>query len=245
MKNLTFSLLAIGLFFLIPRPTLAQKTPDTLVINSKNGQIILVSDSLLKFAPMETQSLIRKALYQMLDSLTDKKNMKLPPRIKKDSVYTRILAKRSFRLTGSFGAALVRDKFSPKLGFGIEFAPQKQDYFRKKGGHYSFLSLMADAAFLFREEDNKYHTYQNTFLDFTLGNKMNPESGHKSITELSIGAGYLLQRSGNYFDKNTFKLFANVGLPNSSFVIRPEFYFSKGKAFPGMTIKLLNIAAYY
>ena len=241
MKTLFKSLLVL---MLLSNSVFAQKNPDTLVIGTKNGQIILVSDSLLKFAPMETQELIRKALYKVMDSLPKSKDLSAKPKAESSS-YTRTIKKRAFRVTEDFGLAMIRDKISPVIAFGIEFAPQKQDFFRKKDGMYSFLNLMMNTSFSFREVDNEYETQQNSFLEFTIGNRMNPDGGYRSITELSAGVGYLIQKDGNYFGKNTVKLFFNVGLPNSFIKIRPELYFVNKKVFPGITIKLLNIANYY
>lgn len=245
MRNILYSQIAILLLLLTVENAFAQKKPDTLVINTKNGQIILVSDSLLKFAPMPTEALIRKALYQVLDSLPNSKGLKARPRSQNDSLYTKVIKKRMFRVTGEFGAGLIRDKISPTTAFGIEFAPQKQDYYRKKNGMYSFINLSAHTTYTFREEENKYRTYRNTFLEFTLGNRMNAESGYKSLTELSSGVGYLIQRGGNYFERNTVKVFVNFGLPKSFIIITPECYLSKGNVFTGLTIKLINIANYF
>lgn len=245
MRNVRYTLIAIVSLLLTAAHGFAQKNPDTLVINTKNGQIILVSDSITKFTTMPVELLIRKAIYQVLDSLPNNKSLKAKQKIQRDSRYTRIIKKRMIRITESFGVGLIRDKISPLIGVGIEFAPQKQDYFRKEGGMYSFINLSAHAAFTFKEEENKYRTYQNTFVDLTLGNRMNPQGGYKSVTELSAGVGYLIQRNGNYFDRNTFKIFANIGLPNSFIVVRPECYLSKGNVFPGLTIKLINITNYY
>jgi len=245
MRNIRYTLIAILSLLLTADYACAQKNPDTLVINTKNGQVILVSDSLKKFITMPMDMLIRKAIYQVLDSLPNDKSLKAKKKTQRDSLYTRIIKKRMFRITESFGIGLIRDKVSPLVGVGIEFAPQKQDYFRKNGGMYTFINLSAHAAFTFREVENKYRTYQNTFLDATIGNRINPAGGYKSVTELSAGIGYLIQRNGNYFDRNTFKIFANIGLPTSFIVIRPECYLSKGNVFPGLTIKLINITNYY
>lgn len=245
MRNTLYSLIATLLILLSVENTFAQKAPDTLVISTKNGQIILVSDSLLKFAPMQTEQLIRKALYQSLNSSPSENSFKASPKSKIDSQYTKVIKKKMFRVIGDFSVGLVRDKISPMVGFGIEFAPQKQDYFRKKYGMYSFINLSAHATSTFREEENKYQTHQNTFLEFTIGNRMNAESGYKSLTELSSGFGYLIQRGGNYFERNTFKVFVNFGVPKSFIVISPECYFMKKETFPGLTIKLINITNYF
>ena len=243
MKKLFYPLIII--LSLCINAAFAQKTPDTLVISTKNGQIILVSDSLSNFATMQTDPLIKKALIQALNSPAEANALRAKMKIPKDSLYTKIIKKRKFRVTEEFGAGLIRDKMSPTVAIGIEFAPQKQDYYRKKNGMYSFLSLSAHASTTFRQEGNKYQADQNTFLQFTLGNKMNPGSGYNSVTEYSSGIGYLIQRSGNYFEGNTFKLFVNFGLPKSSIIITPEFYFIKKNAFPGLTIKLVNLANYF
>jgi len=241
MKNI----LIISLILLSVVHSFAQKAPDTLVISTKNGQIILVSDSLLKFEPMQTEALIRKALYQTLNSSSNTNSWRAKAKSKNDSLYTTVIKRKLFRLTGEFSVGLIRDKISPAVAAGIEFSPQKQDYYRKKNGMYSFISLSAHATSTFREEDNKYQTYQNTFLQFTLGNRMNSESGYKSLSELSSGVGYLIQRSGNYFERNTFKVFINFGLPKSSIIITPECYLFKKSTFTGLTIKLINLANYF
>ncbi|HTM99968.1 MAG TPA: hypothetical protein VL088_14530 [Pedobacter sp.] len=244
--KITFNILIILLLLvLFSKPTFAQKNPDTLVIGTKNGQIILVSDSLLKFAPMQTEELIRKALYKIIDSLPKGKSFKAKSKINSDSSYTKIIKKKMFRVTGEFGLGLIRDKISPAVAIGLEFAPQKQDYYRKKKGMYSFINLSAYATSTFREEENNYRTYQNTFLEFTIGNKMNTEDGYRSLTELSSGVGYLIQREGNYFERNTFKVFVNFGLPKTFIIIRPECYFIKKNTFLGLTIKLINISNYF
>ena len=245
MRNVFYSLITILLILLASNHTFAQKAPDTLVISTKNGQIILVSDSLLKFVPMQTEEMIRKALYQTLNSSSYANSLKANAKSKNDSLYTRVIKKKLFRFTGEFSVGLIRDKISPGVAAGIEFAPQKQDYYRKKKGMYSFINLSAHATSTFREEENKYLTHQNTFLEFTLGNRMNAESGYKSLTELSSGVGYLIQRSGSYFERNTFKVFVNFGLPKSSIIITPECYLFKKSTFAGLTIKLINLTNYF
>ncbi|RYG22136.1 MAG: hypothetical protein EOO07_00750 [Chitinophagaceae bacterium] len=245
MKNILYTFIAILLLSLCGGRAFAQKTPDTLVISTKNGQIILVSDSLANFAPMQNDVLIKRALIQALNSPAEANNLKAKMRTPKDSLYTKVIKKRLFRLTEEFGAGLIRDKVSPSVAIGLEFSPQKQDYYRKKNGMYSFISLSVHSTSTFKEVDNKYRTDRNTFLQFTLGNRMNPESGYKSVTEFSSGVGYLIQRDGNYFERNTFKIFINFGLPKSSIIITPEYYFDKNDGFLGLTVKLVNLAKYF
>jgi hypothetical protein len=243
MKKLLYPLILI--FSLCVNGAFAQKTPDTLVINTKNGQIILVSDSLSNFAPMQTDVLIKRALIQALTSPAEVKDLKAKLQTPKDSLYTKIIKKKLFRLTEEFGVGLIRDKISPTVALGIEFAPQKQDYYRRKNGMYSFLSLAAHTSASFREEGSKYRTDRNTFLEFTVGNRMNHESGYKSVTEFSTGVGYLIQREGTYFESKTFKIFVNFGLPKSTIVVTPEYYFYKNDGFMGLTIKLVNLTNYF
>lgn len=246
MKQLLLKIFIISCSVLLGHLGYAQnKEPDTLVISTKNGQVILVSDSLSKFAPMELEALIKKALKQASDAMPNDKSLKADQSSGINLLNAKKNKLKMFRITGNFGVALVRDKISPMVDGGIEFAPARRDYQVLKFGMYSFLNLSAQVSSTFREEENKYRMHQNTFLSFTLGNRMNPKGKYKTLTELSGGVGYLIQRNGTYFERNTFKIFINVGLPNSFIKIRPECYLSKDGAFPGLTVSLINITNYF
>lgn len=227
------------LFILLTNTVFAQKTPpDTLIINTKQGQVILVSDSLKKLGALKVDDLIKKALFVMKDSLA----VQVRPNSHRDSLYTKKIKNRPLRLLPVFGAGMLRDKFSPLMGLSIDFAPQRQDYYFKQGGEYTFINIAATAFFTFKAQPGKgYQTQNNIFLEGTLGNRINnaiPNNGN--FSELSAGIGYLIHQEGDYLTKHSMKVFVNIGFKNSFIKIRPELYITDQfkNAFPGLALKL-------
>ncbi|MES2417389.1 MAG: hypothetical protein V4541_04325 [Bacteroidota bacterium] len=239
--NLKFKLFFIALiFFAFAKQAMAQKAPDTLIIAVKGGKIILISDSLNKFNTIQTDVLIRKALVSIKDSLTTQERL-AQQKAKRDSMYSKLIKNRfPLRFLPVLGLGLVRDKMSPFLGLSIDFAPQRQDYYYKKGGMYTFINVAANSYFTFKENAGKYKTQNNIFIEATIGNRINNRLAYKAFSEISAGIGYLIHQEGNYFTNNTFKIFGNIGISNSFIKIRPELYLSGNfsSIFPGIGIKL-------
>ena len=222
--------------------SLAQKSiPDTLVIGTKNGKIVLVGDSLQKFGAFNSNEVIRKALFEIRDSLTLVERRTLSKQ-HRDSLYTRkITNKFPFRLLPVVGVGLVREKTSPFFGVSLDFAPQRQDYYFKGGGLYTFINIAAVPYFTFEKNNaNTYSTYRNVFLEASLGNRINNAKDYGTLSEFSFGIGYLMRKSGPYFEPNMFKVFATVGIKNSFIKIKPEMLISSNfkVIFPGIGIKL-------
>ena len=74
-----------------------QKAPDTLIINSKAGKIILVSDSLQRFNNIGTDVLIKNSLFEIRDSLSETKKEKAI-RVWKERFTWIIPQKHNFRI---------------------------------------------------------------------------------------------------------------------------------------------------
>ncbi|TCC90360.1 hypothetical protein EZ428_13875 [Pedobacter frigiditerrae] len=217
----------------------AQKKPDTLIIGTKNGQILLVSDSLQKFNGLMIEEIIKKALLSVKDSLTSE-DKKARNKVMREAQYTELIKnKNPFRINPFFGIGLIRDKLSPFLGLSLDFAPQRQDYYYKKGGMYTFINVAINSFFSFSQNPSGYRTQKNIFLEASIGNRMNNKLIYKSFSEISGGIGYLVHREGNYFKGNSFKVYCNFGLPNSFVKIRPELFITDNfrTAFPGLAIK--------
>lgn len=217
-----------------------QKTPDTLIINTKAGKIILVSDSLQKFNSIGTDLLIRKSIYSVHDSLSETKEARAK-RLYKER-FTRIINNKfPLRILPNIGIGTIRDKVSPLLGLSIDFGPQRQDYYLKNFGHYTFINLAANMSFSYTKDAlNKYHTDQNLFIEASMGNRVNNFTNNVGMfSEASFGLGYLAHNEGSYFEGNTFKVFFSVGLYKSFVKIKPELYITNNfsKAFPGITLK--------
>lgn len=239
--NATLKFLPLLLLLIFTyKSSVAQKKPDTLVIKTKKGQIILISDTLKNFNNLKVDSIIRVALEDVNDSLSEVNNLAEHKRIR-SLQYTRQLKKTfPLRLLPSIGLGTVRDKLSPILGLSIDFAPQRQDYYYKKGAGYTFINLAINSFFTFQENETKYTTFNNVFIEGTLGNRMNNKIDNGLFTEISAGVGYLLHKEGIYYGSNTIKLFANIGLKNSFIKVRPEVYITDNfqNLMPGISIKL-------
>ncbi|MDQ7947247.1 MAG: hypothetical protein REI78_05945 [Pedobacter sp.] len=235
-----YFLLGWLLIFLSTQRLVAQQQPDTLIIGTKAGQLVLISDSLQKFGTVQANEIIKKALLSVKDSLTAEER-RAKRRADWEAQYTQLIKNKSpFRPMAFFGLGLVRNQPSPFIGAALDFAPQRQDYYYKKGGMYTFINLAVNTYFTFAEAFGEYDTRYNIFLEATLGNRMNNELGYTKFSEISAGLGYLLHRDGNYFSAHTVILFVNVGLPKTFVKIRPELYFTNQftKVFPGIGIKL-------
>lgn len=225
------------------------KTPDTLVVNSKAGKIILISDSIAKFKAANVQSIINNAIDQIQDSLiVSDTTLKKKTRLPKDSIYSKVLkTKQMFAFQIKAGGAFAAGRFTPELGFGIDFAPQRQDFYYKRSAqpNYTFINLSLSSFWFFEKLNNEVpKIYRNIFLEASFGNRINNSkaSGVRLIDEFSFGAGYLIQQKGNYFEQNTLKLFVTL-VPKNSFIgFKPEIYFFDNYklSYLGLSIRFIS-----
>jgi hypothetical protein len=225
--------------FLIPLLNYAQtNVPDTLQLEIRTGQkIILIGNDLSSFKTIKTDSIIRKALSSIIDSLPGK-----PPEIKRPEYVKLFKRKRLFIWQPGIGAGLIRDKISPSLSLSVDFAPQRQNFYTKKwGDEYTFIMIAANTFFSFEKDiTNNYHTNTNIFLEGSIGNRIfNNRVKHQfNFDEFSFGAGYLIKNEGSYFTDNSFKLFVSA-IPNNSLVrLRSEILITDNfnKIFPGVAL---------
>lgn len=239
--KITFRILLLAIvFFAATGYTLAQKRPDTLVVVVKKGKIILVSDLLQQFNGIKADDLIKRALLAIKDSLTAEEKV-VQKKTNRDAMYSKILKNRfPIRILPVLGLGLLRNQVAPFLGLSVDFAPQRQDYYYKKGGAYTFINVAVNPYFTFREGASGYGTQKHVFIEATLGNRMNNDLGYKKFSEISAGLGYLVHTEGPYFSKQTFKIFANIGLRNTFIKIRPALYVTNSfrEVFPAIGIKL-------
>ena len=108
----------------------------------------------------------------------------------------------------SAGAALIFNNGRIKRDFGVLWEP-----------HFFFA----------RNAQGNLQTYRNDFLTFTFGQsyvrKNNPVKAFSFLNEFSFG--YLIRRSGNYFEKNTMRIgIGQVSLFNEKIKIEPVLYFN-------------------
>ncbi len=99
------------------------------------------------------------------------------------------------------------------------------------------LGLLWEPHFFFaKNTQGNMQTYRNDFLTFTFGQsyirKNKPVKAFSFINEFSFG--YLIRRSGNYFEKNTMRIgIGQLSLFNEKIKIEPIIYFNN--LFKGVT----------
>ena len=139
--------------------------------------------------------------------------------------------------TGDFLAANItvnvqnyKNYFVPSLSLGMKLTlTNRERTFKWEPG------LFWEPHFLFsRDSQNKLHTYRNDFLTFTYGQggtkDYDPRKDFSFSAVLSLG--YLINRNGDYFEKNTFRFGAGK-LSISKTTIEPSLYFNS--FFKGVT----------
>jgi hypothetical protein len=253
-KNSRLKSILFVFFILLSSMVFGQeKTPDTLIVNSKAGKIILISDSIAKFKTSNFQSIINKAIDLVKDSVIGNVNNSFKGKsvLPKDSIFYKVLKKKEiFLLQVKAGGAFAAGRFTPELGFGIDFAPQRQYFYWRKAKqpNYTFINLAISSYWFFEKPVNvQTQTFNNIFLEASFGNRINNKNatGVRLIDEFSFGAGYLIQQRGNYFKQNTTKLFLNF-VPKNSFVsIKPELYLydSYKVSYLGLSFRFITSAS--
>lgn len=135
-------------------------------------------------------------------------------------------------MTFQAGVGLYQNVIYPELSFkmGLSFRDRmRRPNFRT--------SLIASRLFFAEQTAEGFTSYPNTFLSGTFEVNFDRKSGKASWS--GLGLGFLVNRSGNYFQGNTGKFFITHTLPGSRFSMVPEFYLTDNfKKFTfGMTLK--------
>ena len=139
--------------------------------------------------------------------------------------------------TGDFLAANItvnvqnyKNYFVPSFSLGMRLTlTNRERTFKWEPG------LFWEPHFLFaRDNQNKMHTYRNDFLTFTYGQGGTKDYDPRKDFSFSavFSLGYLINRNGDYFEKNTFRLGAGK-LSVSKTTIEPSLYFNN--FFKGIT----------
>jgi hypothetical protein len=123
-----------------------------------------------------------------------------------------------------------KNYFVPSFSLGLRLVlTNRERTFKWEPG------LFWEPHFVFaKDNQNKLHTYRNDFLTFTYG--QGGTTDHDPRKDFSFSAvlslGYLINRRGDYFDKNTFRLGAGkVSILKTT--IEPSLYFNN--FFKGVT----------
>ncbi len=217
-----------------------EKFPDTLVVQIKTGEkILLVGKDVSVFKTIKIDSIIKRALITFTDSIPLDKTpgSKIS---KKDFFPGVLLKKRAFIFQPGIGLGLIKDRLSPFWGVALDFGAQRQDYNRGDFPMYTFINLAMNAYYTFENTGSGLgRTFNNIFIEGSIGNRVNNRPKKIfNFDEFAFGAGYLIRDQGSYFQKNTVKAFFSV-IPAYSFIrLRPEVFFTDNfsKAWPGLNI---------
>jgi hypothetical protein len=108
-----------------------------------------------------------------------------------------------FSMGAAFNYPRAKGAAGSRMGIGLYWEPQ--------------FAFSADAS-------GKVQTYRNDFLNFRLEQfPKNPHANFELLRTLSLA--YLINRSGNYFEKNTFRL-GLPGVATGKLNLEPELYFN-------------------
>ncbi len=184
----------------------------------------------------------------LIDGLTPKERFKKNSELThsdKSKFSKNVKSDIPFSLKFNLGGGLIRNKFSPVFEGGIVFIPQKQDYYSLQWlPAAAFISLTANRYYTFEQTiaSTSSTTFNNTFLNLSLGNRFNTKlRSNLLLSEYEAGIGYLVERGGSYYGKNTFKLFASIVTKSKFIRLSPEIYVTDNfkEVFPGLSIKIL------
>jgi len=130
-------------------------------------------------------------------------------------------AQRMFILGISADIQNVKNYFVPSASVGIEYYAQ----YRKFNGASHSLGIYWNPYFFFQKEaNNNLKTYRNDFL-FLEMNTLDKEKNGRSINlYLPFSVGYLIHRTGNFLEKNTFGINA-FGIKYGNATLKPFIYF--------------------
>lgn len=134
------------------------------------------------------------------------------------------------------GVGLLRNTLAPTADLGLQIVRNRRKYDPKTSNTYG---LYFQPIFLFEKNSSgNYITNTNGFVNVRFGEQTNEEGCKRPITR-AFGAGYLILNKGDYFKKNTFKVFMDLQL-NKDIRISPELIITdNGKqVFPGLTLKV-------
>lgn len=136
-----------------------------------------------------------------------------------------------FTSTANLGMGLVRNTFAPYAEIGFSLIMRGRRLNTNNEYHEHIIGLSNSSYFFFEKNTTgDYDILQNNFLNVSYGEGR----------DLSVGAGYLYWKTGNYFNGLTAKLFFNVTLLKKGLTLSPEVIFTNdfNQIFPGLTLKV-------
>lgn len=120
------------------------------------------------------------------------------------------------------GIQYLRGSWIPSAGAGLIYFQTNTRSFEKKS-----FALFWEPNFVFsRDVNNSIVVVRNDFLTFKFHQEYKMYGNNPTILRYeNASLGYLINRNGNFFEKNTFK-FSLPGLQTKNVLLEPEFYFN-------------------
>jgi hypothetical protein len=120
------------------------------------------------------------------------------------------------------GFQFMRGVGVPSVGAGIELIQKKNENNQREW------RLMWEPLFFFsRDAGNKLIMDRNDFITFKQHSKSKFKSLNKEIEFVqNLSFGYLINRNGNWLEKNTFKFSLPTGIQYKNILLEPEFLFN-------------------
>jgi hypothetical protein len=119
-------------------------------------------------------------------------------------------------LSGSGGFGFVGDKFYPELDLNVSLRFSSR--YKKNNQKVSF--MYQNLFFAEKKSDGGYSNRTNSFLSVSWSKNLTVDKGTPQW--FGLGAGYLIQKKGDYFTGKTVKFFVAETLGH--FTVSPEFY---------------------
>jgi hypothetical protein len=120
------------------------------------------------------------------------------------------------------GIQYLRGSWAPSAGVGFTFFQTNTRSFEKK----SFSLFLEPYFFFSRDASNNSIVDRNDFITFKFHSEFkNYRTTNFSLMYQNASIGYLINRNGNWFNKNTVK-FSLPGLQAKNTLLEPEFYFN-------------------
>ena len=120
------------------------------------------------------------------------------------------------------GIQYVRGGWAPSAGIGYSIFQTNTRSFEKK----SFSLIWEPYFFFSRDANNNSIVDRNDFISFKFHSEFKDyRTKNFSLMYQNASIGYLINRNGNWFNKNTFK-FSLPGLQAKNTLLEPEFYFN-------------------
>ena len=207
----------------------------TLELPHQTKMILILDDvnNLKLLEKTNLDSIVRDLNKQVQSSLTPDRNAAQSTSPKKplpgDARYDLRVSRKNDQIVLNVGPGIgfVRNQFIPKLAPTAAFLSKGKEF-----------SLTYDMNYFFeRSEKRNFKLYLNAFLEFGLGIKIwQKATGEEMIQKVTVG--YLVQSSGDYFGKNTFKVSYTYPLLKRAIKMVPELYITNNfkSIFPGVSI---------